>query len=373
MQHVEQRVERRKRCGYRGRALRGLVWAVTAFACSQAALGLSVRAGWVPVQDLVFANKVRPLEKHRAFGGAKTPGRPTTILALGSSRTMSGLDARRLGGALTRDTGRPTVAFNFGIPAAGPITTNLYLRRLLAEDIRPDFVLVEVLPPFLAGQLEAPMEARWLQTHRVRGAEFDLLARWGFALKQERPAAWQYWLAGSYLHRSALLSQAVPNWVPYDQVCDTRRVTDAYGWVSQRQDEVTPEQYQKGLSNAQRQYERVLARFDLGGPACGALADLLDLGRREGIATAILLMPEGTDFRAMYPAEALRQVDAFLLELRRTFDVPVIDARLWLADTYFADGHHLLRGGAEHFTERLALELPRLPNFPRREAAGGSP
>jgi hypothetical protein len=81
----------------RKRALRGLVWAAVVFGCSQAALGLTVRAGWLAVHDLAFANKAALLERHRPF---RETGR-STVLAIGSSRIMCGLNARRLGEVLS--------------------------------------------------------------------------------------------------------------------------------------------------------------------------------------------------------------------------------------------------------------------------------
>ena len=60
---------------------------------------------------------------------------------------------------LGRTLGRPIVAFNFGIPAAGPVTNALNLRRLLAAGVAPDLVLLEVLPAHLDGRGPEPVEA----------------------------------------------------------------------------------------------------------------------------------------------------------------------------------------------------------------------
>jgi hypothetical protein len=346
-----------------------LIWAAIVFGCAQAALGLTVRAGWVAVDDLVYANKAALLEKHSAF--RQLESRNLTVLAMGSSRTMCGLHAQRLGVSLSQDLNRPAAAFNFGIPAAGPLTMNLYLRRLLADGVRPSFVLIEVLPPFLAGQLGAPMEARWLQPHRVLGTEFDHLESFGYSLPRAEPLSWQRWLAGTHVYRSALLSRNLPSWVPYEQLCDASNITDAHGWARTPVDRVTPEQYRKGLSIAWKQYHPALTDFEIGGASCIALRDLVELCRRENIPAALLLMPEGADFREWYTADTLTQIDSFLDELRRAFDMPIIDAREWNEGADFADGHHLLPGGAERFTDRIASELPRLANFPRITGGGG--
>jgi hypothetical protein len=47
-------------------------------------------------------------------------------------------------------------------------------------------------------------------------------------------------------------------------------------------------------------------------------------------------------------------------ELQKEYAVEVIDARCWVADKDFADGHHVLEGGATTFTTRLCAEVQRL-------------
>src|SRR5262249_53567033 len=93
------------------------------------------------------------------------------------------------------------------------------------------------------------------------------------------------------------------------------------------------------------------------------------LCRREGIAAALLWMPEAGDFRAWYPPAAEAQISAFLAELSRGCGAPLIDARGWAADEDFADAHHLLPCGAAAFSARLCRDalpplLGRLPAAP---------
>jgi hypothetical protein len=239
--------------------------------------------------------------------------------------------------------------------------------------VRPGFVLIEVLPPFLAGHLGTPMESRWLQPHRIKLAEFDRLDSFGYALPREEVESWQRWLGSAYAHRSALLSRNLPTWVPYEQLCDASQLTDAHGWARTPADHVTPEQYAKGLSIAWKQYRPALTGFAIGGPSCAALRDLLEVCRRENIPAALLLMPEGDDFREWYSPDALAQIEGFLLGLSRSHGVPLIDARHWVENADFADGHHLLPAGADHFTDRLAAELRTLPTFSRPPAQGETP
>ena len=76
---------------------------------------------------------------------AEKPDRPLLVM-MGSSRADHALQAGRLDGLKGSD-GRPWSAFNFGVPAAGPIHEYLYLRQMLARGIRPRLLLVEFVSP----------------------------------------------------------------------------------------------------------------------------------------------------------------------------------------------------------------------------------
>src|SRR5262249_52544929 len=107
------------------------------------------------------------------------------------------------------------------------------------------------------------------------------------------------------------------------------------------------------------------------GPACAALDDLLAFCRSEQIPAALILLPESTAFRSWYTPQAVQEIDGFLAELCDGYEVRLIDARPWIPDDCFADGHHLLPTGAKRFTERLAAELHTLPNYPHPPCQGG--
>jgi hypothetical protein len=81
-------------------------------------------------------------------------------------------------------------------------------------------------------------------------------------------------------------------------------------------------------------------------------------------------LPESTSFRALYPPVAEVKLSRFLADLTAEFGYPVTDARSWMPDDAFMDGHHLLRPGGEAFTDRLTAEVI-LP-FLRARATGGT-
>jgi hypothetical protein len=119
---------------------------------------------------------------------------------------------------------------------------------------------------------------------------------------------------------------------------------------------LTPENRRAALEHARREYATNLADYHLGGPSCDALRDLLQLCRREGVSIALLWMPESSTFRGWYPPAAGAQIKAFLDEVSGPADAPLVDAREWVADEDFADGHHLLPHGSAAFSERLGRE-----------------
>ncbi len=96
---------------------------------------------------------------------------------------------------------------------------------------------------------------------------------------------------------------------------------------------------------------------EFGGPSLTIIRDLQKLCDQNGINTRWILMPESSSFRSCYAPG----VEGRLRQLRESLSSdgigPWSDARLWVPDDQFADGHHLLPAGAETFTDRLAHEL----------------
>lgn len=70
----------------------------------------------------------------------------------------------------------------------------------------------------------------------------------------------------------------------------------------------------------------------------------------------LVLLPIGSSFERLYGPPSESALQSFLTEMRREHAVSVIDARHWIGDEFFSDGHHLLPEGAIAFTDRLARE-----------------
>src|SRR5262245_42128245 len=93
-----------------------LAWCLAGFVAVQLALAAGVERLWPAVRDPEFGTRERLLRDRLA----EAAGRPL-VLALGSSRTLMGLDARRLSEAPADGGGRAPLVFTFGVGGSGPL------------------------------------------------------------------------------------------------------------------------------------------------------------------------------------------------------------------------------------------------------------
>jgi hypothetical protein len=233
----------------------------------------------------------------------------------------------------------------------------LCLRRLLAEGVRPDLLVLEVLPPALNQPGDHPLEEAWLDGARLRWGEKAFLSRY----HSEPQRSLRQWLKGRGLpcvwHHGDLRSLVALD--TGDGAAGPERLAramDSHGWLTYGKEDVTPEQRRWHTDFAGLQYDDAWGDFRLAERPARVLADMLALCRQRGIPVALLLMPEGPAFRAHYTPSMCAGIDAYLRDLRTRWGVPVVDARDWLPEDSFWDSHHLLPRGATAFTRRFERE-----------------
>ncbi len=306
---------------------------------------------WLPeVRHPTYTRKARALAGPAAGGG-----RPV-VLMLGSSRVEEALLGRVAADTLAGPDGGRPVVFNFGISGAGPLIERVVLRRLLRDGVRPTLVLIEVFPSALsttpAGHWEAPLDPTRLALGELP------LAFEGPALARARRRWLRAALVPWYTHRRNLLAAYAPLFLPDGRPGFAGEVLDEHGNPPEWNGGVrpSPQDYRRGLDFARAQHTPFLADFKIGGPGPAALRDVLATCRDAGIPARLVFMPEGGDFRALYPPGAWPAFERFAGELARQYDAPLINARDWLADEDFRDGHHVVAQGAVRFSERLARE-----------------
>jgi hypothetical protein len=274
----------------------------------------------------------------------------TLFVVLGSSRVEQGLRCGLLAQSGAMSSAHRPLFYNLARGGSSPLLYLLTLRRLLADGIHPDAVLVEIFPPALVEDEEATV------IYKPTLRDWPLLRRYSIS---ER--TWAFWLQDRlllwYKYRSGFLAWAAPRCLPsharwgehlWDYQGGEWRVIGS-NLSAQERRHLTDE--------SRRRYARSLQHFRIAGDAGRALRELFDTCRAQGIAVVLFLTPEASEFRGWYPPAARRELSDYLMKLGRDYSAPVIDARRWIEDSDFSDGHHLLSRGAAAFTQRFANEV----------------
>lgn len=327
--------------------------AVGAFAYVVLTVSLGVAAQFsTKLRDPVFGDKEERLAKCEASAPDST-----RVMMLGTSRTGYAFNARRAEAQLNTALGRPVTVFNFGIAASGPVTHKLYLDRLLAAGHRPDLLVLEILPSSLAKLDEGPYERLFITGDRMDHSEVQKAIGYGFPAealqKKWRLAAVHPW----FTLRFQMLGRMSSGWLPWQLRFDAGRTSDDHGWMMPLGATDTPERKQAAFDRAWMEYHVLLAGMTPGGGAGRALEDLLALARQNNIAVKVVILPESPKFRQMYHPDVLARLNTFLKETCSRHGVDWIDARDWLPEEAFYDGHHTMRTGAEAFTDRLTRDV----------------
>ena len=292
---------------------------------------------WLPsFRDSVFGPKAVQLlhRLHDAKGSGNGNGKFAVVL--GSSHVACALNGRQMEMELAPELGEPLLVYNFGCPGAGSITQYLNLGRLLARQVKPDLVMLEVFPPWLAGP--GPVEEAYLPAERLERADLAHLEKCGFPMGNLRRVWWQAQLVPWYSHRCSILNSTSPWLLPFCKRQDWSFISDAWGWRSFGTVSADIRSLRTRFSVPR--FQPYFWDYCLADSTCEALRQSLAACRLRQIPVAVILMPEGTRHLALYPAAARKQIRAFLEEVSCQFHVPVIDAREWLEDDDFVDGHH---------------------------------
>ncbi|HEY1186905.1 MAG TPA: DUF1574 family protein [Gemmata sp.] len=335
------------------RAAVAVLFGVAVAAGTQLGIGAAVRRAPEAFADPLYHDKRELLRAH-PVGAPDRPGRPFALLFLGSSRTYDAVNAGAVGERLTRDLGTPVSAFNFAQSGAGPVTMAVALRRLLNDGVKPDAVVIEVNPLFLAAQVEPPFETRWLHPLRLRPDELERVRELGVPVDAPGAHGWRGRVLAGHEYRVHLLERYAPALSPLPYRLGIGPETDRHGFV--RVPEIPERQRPKLLAWNRNLYAACWPGYRPGGSALKGLRDVLETCRAAGIRPALLLTPESTEFRCWYAEPGRALVAPLVGELARAFGAPVVDAREWLGDDLIADGHHLTGAGADAFTARLVRD-----------------
>src|SRR5262249_4895699 len=125
-------------------ARRTIAWFVATVIVLNAVVLVATDALWPRLRDPEYGRRADRLKARIA----ENPGRPL-ILALGSSRVGAGVKPTEWEAVRP---GRPDdpLLFNMAEVGSGPLIQLLTLHRVYAEGVRPEIVLIEYWPPFMA-------------------------------------------------------------------------------------------------------------------------------------------------------------------------------------------------------------------------------
>jgi len=344
------------------------------FFAAQFGLGLAVHTERNPLRDPIYFDKLSLLKKHPAFfawegeapaepnahgsAGASPSRRATTLLFVGSSRTLNAVDARSASQHLTTAIGEPVEAFNFGQAGAGPITNAIYLRRLVREGVKPDFAVIEIHPTFLAGQRPDSPESKWLLPIRLRPEELPVVRAMGFPAEEPSVHGPRGFVAPLYEYRFLTLDRYAPWFLMNNQRLNGGHECDDFGFT-RLQDHVNPVDKPALLAIAKGQYASYFDGYRPNGCGVNGLRDAIEVCQAAGIRPALALMPESSTWLAWYDAEGLKELQFLTARLASEYGVPVFDGRTWVPDELTVDGHHVSGPGADAFTKRITGELSK--------------
>jgi hypothetical protein len=290
----------------------------------------------------------------------KRPMAQPVILVLGSSRVGMGFQAEVLAVNQGWSPDAPIV-FNFGMTECCGARTLLVLRRLLADGIRPEIVLVELWPMALGG---GSALIDHFEVSRLSWKEVALLCPFTDAPGRLKRKWCQSQLVPFWSHRRNLLNRFAPLLVSPSKRIDCHwRDMGSCGCVAmpQLQAGLPPAQADLTKQIREREYSSILAGLKVHSHTDQAIRQLLRLLRDEGIASALMITPEPSYIRRCYSPDACRAIADYLGQLEREFATPVIDARDWVPDEEFFEGIHVIHAGAVTFAKRFERDaLPAL-------------
>jgi hypothetical protein len=328
--------------GRRGRA--AVAWLVVAFLGLQFALNLYLEVRHPEVYDPEYRDRLVVLrERIRDL-----PDQPLALV-VGSSRVMTEFRPEDLPPISTAD-GHWLVPFNLSHSGSGPLQNLMLVRRVLRDGFSPRWVIVEMMPPFF-GETAQVRVAR-----QTQAADLPVLASHVSPSKLYGYYLWERARA-MYTHRFALLRHYGNEARLCGGAWDAHPLQPLGGPGVIPHSDAGPEELRRLTAAVRGQYFDKLQHLHVHPGSDRALRELIELCRQRQIGVVLLLTPESSEFRGWYSPAALRLVDDYCQKLSREYAAPLVDAREWLPDSAFTDGHHVTDRGAREFTLRLGREV----------------
>jgi hypothetical protein len=220
---------------------------------------------------------------------------------------------------------------------------------------------MEFWPPLFADGLWCQEEMR-ITANRLNRIDLTVVTSNAVDAERVRSAWWAARRLPAYGQRFVVRGLTVPNWDPYNRrLSSVWEGVDNWGWKPEKERSDDPAVRDAIMRLVKGHYGPPLARGRFGPTAVRTAEELLTFCRRHSIPTAVIWMPESSEFRRWYSPETEAAAAALLAQWEQSHRVSVVNARGWLPDESFSDGFHLTPAGAVAFTVRFARDV--LPHW----------
>jgi hypothetical protein len=324
------------RLGTRGH----VIWTVIAFVALQAAQAAYFDICHPELYDPEFSDRITALRRLPVTHSAQP-----LLLVVGSSRITTDFRPEFL-----PQLDNEVVPFNLSHSGGGPLLNLLDVDRIFRLGYRPRWIVIEAMPSLL------PLAGHSTVASVAAAGDLPLLSHYVPVWKLGYHFAHHRALAMTY-HREAFRRRLAPWTAEELRDHDAMPLEPLGGTTSWLIEKPTPDVKARWFAAVRAQYAAGLQKLSVHDTSYRALRDLLELCRKNGTATALLLTPESSEFRGWYSDESARLVRDYFEDVSRTHHIPLVDARTWMADEDFVDGQHLLPDAAVAFTRRLGQEV----------------
>jgi hypothetical protein len=336
-----------KRKQFSRRAAAALAWMAFTFAGLQIGYQVVVDAWFPRLYDREADYRYRELTSL-----VKAEAQRPLLVVLGSSRTSMSFHPQAVG-PLTSGAEPEPIAYNFSHLGASSGWSCIQLQRLIASGLKPKWVVVEVVTPNLchdANNVVAENGVLFEIPQLLRYVSARTFFR-NFLVRRLIP-----W----HRNRTDLLLAVAPGWVD-DEASAIRKIEfEPLGWDDRFAKRLRiPDDLPRYFQQSKEIYETHLRSFHINERLARPLDDIAALCRREGVEVAFVMTPESSEFRSWYGPGAEEKIVQFRNDFEQRTGHTIIDARAWLPDDAFYDGHHVLHAGADMFTQRLAEDVLR--------------
>lgn len=334
-----------------------VLWSLACFAVSQLLFSFYLEKRQLVMRDPLYGFRLRSLQARLA----ESPNAPL-FLVLGSSRVKYSVwpAAMKLPDA---DKARQPIVYNFSMNGMGTIRELMYFRRLLADGIRPHWIMLEVWPPLWA-ETGFFREARMVQGEDdLHWRDWPLLSRYFSRDVEVLRAAFRRSFVPISDYRTRLLGSVLAPLLPRAQIEEMSQIVSDYlpndrgGWFPFPWETNTEEAKRNAFLDGEEKIKPLVQPVRIDPRSDAALRELLGECRQRRIQVVLILMPEPSWTRGWYTPQARAVVGDYLSRLQHDYPAPIVDSRAWAPDDHFADCCHMGPKGVAAFSERLGREV----------------